>query len=67
MISRTPQPEGQRALLGVKIALAVVGLGTFLYGVLVDHAGVRWLGIGFLVAAFLVRFLRRGNPRPPSE
>ncbi|HEU4564364.1 MAG TPA: hypothetical protein VFS05_06945 [Gemmatimonadaceae bacterium] len=67
MISRRPQPEGQRELLGVKLALALVGLATFGYGVLVDSVSVRWLGITFLGAAFLVRFLRRRNPPPPTE
>ncbi len=47
------------ALSHVKLALAVVGLILFGYGVRVDHDGLRWTGIGFLALAALLRFVRR--------
>ncbi|MDQ3697476.1 MAG: hypothetical protein M3373_05555 [Gemmatimonadota bacterium] len=62
MISRTPVGEAQRSLLWVKIAVVVVGVSTWGYGVKVDDPRVRWLGIAFLAVAFLVRFLRRSPP-----
>jgi hypothetical protein len=49
-----------------KLALAVVGVGTWLYGYHVDDSRVRWLGIGFLAAAFVVRFIRRRDQEGPG-
>jgi hypothetical protein len=46
-----------------KVALAVIGLITFGYGMRVDHEPLRWIGIGFLAAAFLLRFLPGGRTR----
>lgn len=43
----------------VKLALAVIGLILFGYGVRADHDGLRWGGIGFLAAAVLLRFIGR--------
>ena len=62
MISRDPRSAGQQALSSVKLAVALVGLLTWAYGVYVDAPSVRWLGIAFLVAAFLLRFIRRRRP-----
>lgn len=64
MISRSPQPAIQRTLAGAKMAFAVVGLLIWAYGLRIDSTVVRWLGIGFLAVAFLMRFIRR---RPGRE
>lgn len=47
-----------------KIALFIVGLILIGYGMRVDSATLRWTGIGFLLVAFLLRFVK---PRPESE
>ena len=59
MISRAPQTAVQRALAGAKMAFAVVGLLIWAYGLRTDNSTMRWLGIGFLAVAFLLRFIRR--------
>lgn len=56
--------------LMVKIALAAIGVVLLGYGMSVDDPTIRWIGIGFLVAAVLTRFLpkrlREGDyPRTP--
>lgn len=51
-------------LTTVKIALAVAGLLAFGYGVRVDSATIRWVGIGFVAAAAVLRFLRPRIDRP---
>ena len=56
-VSRRPYSERQRSLAWVKLAFAVVGIITWAYGVREDDHRVRWLGIAFIVAAFLLRFL----------
>lgn len=45
----------------IKLALAVIGLVLFAAGVRMDHQGLRWTGIGFVVAAFLMRFIRESR------
>jgi hypothetical protein len=63
MISRSPRSSGQQALTGAKLAVAVVGLLIWAYGVRSDDATVRWIGIAFLAGAFLLRFVgRRRSP-----
>ena len=47
-----------------KIALAVVGLLVFGYGIRVDSTAVRWLGIAFVAVAALLRFVKP-KPRDP--
>lgn len=42
-----------------KVACALTGLGIFAYGVRSDDVVVRWVGIAFVVAAFLLRFVRK--------
>lgn len=44
----------------VKLGLAAIGAVLFLAGVRRDDATLRWVGIGWFVAAFLSRFLDRG-------
>lgn len=43
-------------LTAAKIALAVAGLLAFGYGIRVDSATVRWVGIAFVAAAAVLRF-----------
>jgi hypothetical protein len=43
----------------VKLALTLIGLAVFAAGVRLDHSVLRWVGIGFVAAAFLTRFVRR--------
>ena len=59
MISRAPRSRAQEKLTGAKMAFAVVGLLIWAYGLRTDDTALRWLGIVFLLAAFLLRFLRR--------
>ncbi len=40
--------------------IAAILLG---YGIRADSEAVRWAGIGFLVAALLMRFIRPGEKR----
>lgn len=47
-------------LTKVKLGLTLIGLGVFAAGVRLDHSVLRWVGIGFVAAAFLTRFVRRG-------
>ncbi len=46
-----------------KLALAIIGLITFGWGVRVDHEPLRWIGIAFLAGAFLLRFLPGGRTK----
>ena len=46
-----------------KVVLTLVGAGIFAYGVRVDDTVVRWVGIGFIVAAFLLRFIEQRMTR----
>jgi len=43
----------------IKVAFAFAGIGIFAYGVRSDDNVVRWVGIGFVVIAFLLRFARK--------
>ena len=45
-----------------KVTLALVGVGTFSYGIRSEDAVVRWVGIAFVVAAFLLRFFKKRVP-----
>lgn len=60
--SRDPRSPESRRFDTTKLIVAGLGLFVWLYGVRVDDARVRWLGIGFFVVAFLLRFFRgRGD------
>lgn len=48
----------------IKLGLAVIGLVVFFYGRWVEDDRLRWLAMGFLVAAFLLRFWK---PKPPQQ
>ena len=62
MISRAPRSPGQQALTGAKLAFALVGVVVWAVGARSDDSTVRLIGIAFLVAAFLLRFVRRREP-----
>ena len=47
----------------IKLALAVIGLILFGWGIRVDVELYRWIGMGFVVAAWLMRFASRKPPR----
>ncbi len=42
----------------IKLALAIIGIIVFAAGVRLDHSVLRWVGIGFVAAAFLTRFYK---------
>jgi hypothetical protein len=46
-----------------KLVLAMAGIAVFFTGVRLDLGVVRWTGIGLVVAAFLLRFVGRKEPR----
>ena len=51
-----------------KIAFALAGVGIFAYGVRSEETVVRWVGIAFVVTAFLLRFVKKRVPgEPPDE
>lgn len=45
-----------------KIAFALAGVGIFSYGIRSEDPVVRWVGIGFVVLAFLLRFVKKRAP-----
>jgi len=57
-------------LLRARMALALIGLILFVYGVRIDDPTrsdddrLRWIAIGFLGVSLLLRLWRR--PRPPG-
>ncbi len=46
-------------LTTVKLALAAVAVILFAAGIRMDSTALRWTAIGFLVAAFLLRFVKK--------
>ena len=46
----------------LKIACALAGVGIFAYGVRSEDSVVRWVGIAFVIVAFLLRFLKKRAP-----
>jgi hypothetical protein len=49
----------------LKLALAVVGVMVFGYGVRADSASIRWAGIALVAVAAALRFVGRRPPRGP--
>lgn len=47
------------ALTQLKLGLVLIGLILFGYGLRVDNERLRWIGIAFLAAAVVLRFVRR--------
>ena len=43
--------------LQIKLALAVIGLIMLIWGIRANDTFVRWIGMGFLAASILMRFL----------
>jgi hypothetical protein len=43
----------------LKLALGATGVVVFGYGLRVDSQELRWIGIGFVAVAALLRFMRR--------
>lgn len=53
----------------VKLALFAIGVVVWGYGTAADDATLRWIGIAFLAAGVLLRFLPRrlsDEDRPPT-
>lgn len=52
-----------------RIVVAVAGIIVWAYGARYDHATARWIGIGFIAAAMLLRFAgaRPGRDRASDE
>ena len=46
-------------LTRVKVALALIGLLLFGAGVRLERIELRWAGLGFVVVAWLLRFIRQ--------
>lgn len=55
------------SVLHARLALLIVGIATWGYGVRFDINEVRWLGIAFLVVAILLRFVRRPRQVPNED
>jgi Na+(H+)/acetate symporter ActP len=49
----------------LKIAFALAGVGIFAYGVRSEDSVVRWVGIAFVIAAFLLRFAKKRRSEEP--
>jgi hypothetical protein len=45
-----------------KVALALIGLVLFGAGVRLERVEIRWIGLGFVILAWLLRFARRREP-----
>jgi hypothetical protein len=61
-----PPPDVTR-LSHLKLGLTVVGIILFGYGVRADLSSFRWIGIGFLAVAVVLRFWKPRNSSPPSD
>ena len=54
-------------LTRAKVALALIGLVLFGTGVRLERTELRWVGLGFVVVAWLMRFVRPRNPDPATD
>lgn len=54
------------AISHLKLGLAAIGVILWAYGVRTDNRPLSWIGIAFLVAAFLLRFWK-GRGHEPRE
>ena len=52
-------------LTRAKIALALIGVILFGYGVRAEDDRLRWMGVAFLAISVILRWWRR-EPRPPA-
>ena len=49
-------------ITAAKLALALMAAILFAYGVRSEDSVVRWVGIAFVIVAFLLRFLKKRAP-----
>ena len=49
----------------IKIACALAGVGIFAWGVRSEETVIRWVGIAFVIVAFLLRFVKKQTPEEP--
>ena len=54
-------------LTRAKIALALIGLVLFGAGVRLERTELRWIGLGFVVVAWLLRFAGPRASRRPEN
>lgn len=54
-------------LTRIKLALVVMGLIVFGYGVRNESSRHRWVAVGVLAVALLLRFARREAPSEPPH
>lgn len=52
-------------LTRIKLALALTGVVIFAAGVRFDDGRLRYIGIGFVAAAWILRFVKPGPPAGP--
>lgn len=50
-----------------KLVMAGAGIAIFLMGVRTQNDLLRWIGIGLVTVAFLLRFVGRRNRRQPPQ
>jgi hypothetical protein len=56
-------------LMQLRLAFFGIGIAVWGYGIAADDATIRWIGIGFLMAALFLRFFnrdRRSGDQPPT-
>lgn len=54
-------------LVTLKLLLALGGILAFFSGVRVGSELLRWIGIGLVVSAYLLRFLQRRQRQEPTD
>ena len=52
-------------LTTAKLALMLIAAILFAWGISSDNAAIRWVGIGFLFIALILRFIKPRKPRGP--
>lgn len=52
-------------ILRLRIVLVVVGMLIFAWGVKLDESAVRWVGVGFVFVAWMLRFWRTRQADSP--
>lgn len=46
-----------------RVTIAIAGLAVFGYGIRAENRTIRWVGIAFIVLAFVIRFFGKPKPR----
>jgi uncharacterized membrane protein len=49
-----------------KVTFAIVGIAVFGAGIRLDNTAVRWVGIGLVGVAWVLRFAARRDQPPPD-